>query len=247
MTSPHSSDISAALHGLRLLTLSGWTQPTDALAGLLPPDADAAHIDYSGASSPEAVAELLAGTQADLMVGWSLGGVLARQLVRMGAVKTRALVLIAAPLQFVRDSRLKEAMPAETFEQFYANYRDDTARTVRRFHGLLVKDDTRARDILPLLGHHHAVGDVARWLPWMDFLRRYSAYDHDYSSLPPSLIIQGRRDAIVHPSQAEALAAMLPNARLTMLEESGHTPHHHDVLAVRDAICRFWRELEPQP
>lgn len=38
----------------------------------------------------------------------------------------------------------------------------------------------------------------------------------------PALIVTGRHDRITPPSQAETMAALLPNARLEIFEDSGH-------------------------
>lgn len=223
----------------RILTFSGWTQPADALLSLYP---QAEYVDYAHHRSLDAIAGELTGAPYDLVIGWSLGGIIARQLLQSGALRAKGLVSIAAPYQFVRDKHVAEAMPADTFEQFYANYRDDTARTVKRFHGLLIKGDARHKEIARYLQHHPQVEKVEAWLPWMDFLRDYSAHHHTYDALPPTLILHGSEDAIVPAAQSALLAQKIP-ATHAILEGSGHAPHWHDASWMRAQIDRFWAQL----
>ena len=84
-----------------------------------------------------------------------------------------------------------------------------------------------------------AVMETARWLPWMDFLESHSAGGTDYSHLPPSLILHGRRDAIVPVAQAIRLATALPHSTLSIWEEAGHALHHHDAARLRREIEMF--------
>lgn len=223
---------------LHILTLSGWTQPVDALRAMVP---HAQVVDYVDVTEPSHIAEQLARSEYDMVIGWSLGAILARQLLHHGHVKANALVSIASPLQFVRDHRVHDAMPLDTFEQFYANYRDDTERTVKRFHGLLVKDDIHHKTILANLTHHPRVHDADAWLIWMDYLRDYSALDHHYSNLPPTLIIHGNRDAIVPVTQAYHLSEYIEHASLHVIHGSGHAPHWHNPQLVKQLITSFYQ------
>ena len=220
------------MESLKILTLSGWTQPADALDVLAPHAQTFDYIDHS----PESI--LTHKGEYDLIIGWSLGGVIARRLLARGAVQAGALISIAAPYQFVRGGEVHHAMPQDTFEQFYANFRDDTPRTSSRFHGLLLKGDSRAREIRDQLSHHPRLHETPLWLRWMDFLREYSAHEADYSSLPKTLIIHGEQDAIIPVEQGRMLADKL-GAKLHLLPGAAHAPHLHDPAGVRRAIEEF--------
>lgn len=227
------------MDGLDILTFSGWSRPADALRPLAP---SADTFDYFDAGRPDirAIAAQLPRRDYDLVIGWSLGGVLARRLLQTGHLRARAFVSLSAPLQFVRDTRVRDAMPPETFERFYTNYRDDPARTAARFHGLLVKNDRHHRRILGELTHHPRVQEADAWLRWMDFLATYSALDHRYDALPPSLLIHGAGDAIVPVAQAYHLSEHLGAAALHVLPHCGHAPHHHDPDGLRRRIAAFY-------
>lgn len=217
---------------LKILTLSGWTQPIDALDAIAPAAEKLDYLDHT----PESVLEH--SGQYDVVIGWSLGGVLARMLLASEAISAGALVMIASPYQFVRGGAVQEAMLEDTFEQFYANFRDDTPRTIKRFNGLLLKGDAHAREIQGAFKHHPRIEESALWLRWLAFLRDYSAHEADYSKLPKTLIIHGAQDAIVPVAQAHLLAKKL-GAELHILPNAGHAPHYHNAAQVRAVIEAF--------
>jgi len=221
------------------LTLSGWTQPADALLPLAP---GAAVFDYSEYASPEASFSALAQFKhAEHVIAWSMGGQLALRAIAAGVLAPRRLTLIAAPWQFVTR---RDGMDPTTFEQFRANYAQNPARTKTRFHALVAKGDRYLQRVMAELTHHHAVEDTPRWLPWLDELGRASLEGLDFSRVPPTLIVHGAEDAIVPVAQGEKLAALLPNATLRRWEGAGHAPHVHDLARLRAEIAAHHGESE---
>ncbi len=220
------------MDGMKILTLSGWTQPADALLTIAPKADIFDYIEHS----PESVHQHR--ESYDLVIGWSLGGVLARQMLSSGAISADAFVSIASPYQFVRDDHWYDAMPPDTFEQFYTNFETDTMRTAQRFSGLLAKGDVHAKAIMSEMANHPRLEDTQHWLRWLDFLGGYSARHHDYKGLPKTLIIHGAQDVIIPATQANKLAETL-SAKLHMLPDAGHAPHLHDAPEIRRIIEDF--------
>ncbi len=215
------------------LLLSGWTQPTDALAPLV---SDAVMFDYSDYTSPDAAIEALGKLEPRQAVAWSMGGQLALRAIAAGAIAPMHLTLIAAPVQFVSDGDGIEGMGRETYRLFKESYAHDPARTKNRFHALIAKGDTAFKQVMELLGYHPQVEDVARWLPWLEDLAHYRLDVAALASAPPTLIIHGMNDVIVPHAQSEYLARHLPQAQLNSWAGVGHAPHAHDVARVRAEI-----------
>lgn len=211
------------------LLLSGWTQPTDALAHLAD---DAVLFDYSDYATPDEAIEAMRKIKPTHAVGWSMGGQLALRAMTAGAIAPKHLTLIAAPQRFVG----AHGMGQETFHLFRESYATDPARTKMRFNGLIAKGDARMREVMEMLGHHPKVEDVARWLGWLDDLGRYEFPHATLASAVPILIIHGMNDHIVPHAQGEQLARQLPNATLNSWANVGHAPHVHDVVRVRAEI-----------
>ncbi len=107
-----------------------------------------------------------------------------------------------------------------------------------RFSGLLAKGDAKARDIRAQNALHPRIDEGAHWLRWLEFLRDYSAHEHDYSNLPRTLIIHGQQDAIIPAMQGEELARKL-GAKLHCLPNAGHAPHWHNPQALQKVIAEF--------
>jgi len=223
------------------LTLSGWTQPSEALLGVEP---GAAVFDYSEFASPEAsFAGLAKFKDVTNVIAWSMGGQLALRAIAAGVLAPKHLTLIATPYQFVSDAAVK-AMDPLTFEQFRENYAGNPARTKTRFHGLVAKGDREFSRVLSELSHHPMVEDTARWLPWLDDLGRASLKDVSFKNMPPTLIVHGTEDAIVPVAQATLLAQKIPGAQVSIWEGAAHAPHVHDLSRLRAEIAqhRLMRE-----
>ena len=212
------------------LLLSGWTQPTDALAHLAE---DALLFDYSDYPTPTAAMEALRDIRADRVIAWSMGGQLALRAIAAGALSPSHLTLIAAPMQFVSDASGVKGMDPTTYQLFRESYQRDAARTKTRFHGLVSKGDRDMRRVMDMLGHHPQVEEVARWLPWLDDLAAHRLDVSALASAPPTLIIHGMNDAIVPLAQSEHLVRHLPHAQLNRWAEVGHAPHVHDANRLR--------------
>lgn len=213
------------------LTLSGWTQPADAVAKTLP--VAAATFDYSGHASPEdSFKALKKFADMPYIVAWSLGGQLALRAIAAGILKPKHVTIIGTPYQFVSPN----GMGATTFAMFRENYLSNPSRSKERFHGLIAKGDKEHKRILANLAHHHDVENTARWLPWLDDLAAYSLEQENLAKMPPMLIVQGDNDAIVPHAQSLTLQRKIPHAELKSWAEVGHAPHVHNA-------NRLWREI----
>jgi pimeloyl-ACP methyl ester carboxylesterase len=215
------------------LLLSGWMQPVDALAHL---EAGATLFDYSAHGNADAAMEQMARINPSRVIGWSMGGQLALRAIMAGAITPKHLTLIAAPIQFVSDAKVKGMDPI-TFRQFRENYATDPARTKTRLHGLVAKGDRDMKRVMGQLSHHPKVEDVAHWLPWLDDLGAQRLGSTALASAPPTLIIHGMSDAIVPFTQSEHLARMLPRAQVNAWPEVGHAPHVHDSARLMTEIA----------
>lgn len=213
-----------------ILSMSGWTQPHDALHVLAP---EAEHLDYSRFADADSVFSHLSIKRYDGVIAWSLGAQLAVRAIKANVINPKWMVMLAPPMQFVSCEAFAGGMDPVTYQLFRDGYVADAQRTAKRFHGLLVKGDKRYKDIMPHLSHHAEVHNVPHWLPWLDDLAAQQILVFDGVELPPTLLVQGEEDAIVPPSQAHAWKEKFPEIQLQLVSEMGHTPHLHDAKQVR--------------
>lgn len=218
---------------MKTLVLSGWGQPHDALASLLP---DATHLPYAHHDSLEGALSAIAkeGQSHDMIVGWSLGGQLAVRAIGAGLVRPKKLVLIAAPFQFVaKDAKDNLGMGPATFQKFRDNYAKNPVRTLDKSWELVAYDDARADQVRAQLFAFDKQAVIANdWLKWLDRLENHSLHDLPMNHFPPTLIIQGEKDAVVSARQAQHFAHIIPQSKLILMPQAGHAPHWHDPRAV---------------
>lgn len=220
---------------MKTLALSGWGQPPDALASLLP---EATHLAYAHCDSVEAALAAIADTARgyDRVVGWSLGGQLLVRAIAARMMQPKRLVLIAAPFQFV-DSGGGLGMGPASFAQFSHNFLHHPLRTLHKAWELIAHSDRHADIIRSQMAEFSKDAVLAHdWMAWLSRLEGFSCEGLDFSGFPPTLIVQGGQDLVVEPGQAQRFAALIPKATLKLLPECGHAPHWHDRALVRQWI-----------
>ncbi len=224
---------------MRVMTLSGWGQPHDALSEAFP---DATHLKYAHLPSMQQALELIAGASKghDAVVGWSLGGRLAAQATFAGLMRPEKLVLIASAFQFSKSAELPLGISKEQYDKFRDNYQRNARRALDKGWELIIKGDVHAERIRPRFT------DVAKqsvlgndWLRWLDDLNGFSFHGKNLKEMPPTLLIHGTNDAIVYPQQSQHFASQLPHSRLVMFKECGHAPHWHNPVLVRNTVKEF--------
>lgn len=223
----------------KVLTLSGWAQSPDALREVCPVGTKLTCCDYSEHDDFASLCEALEGQRYDAVMGWSLGGQLAVNLLVEKTIQAEKLILLCAPHQFVRDETAPYAMEAWLFEQFYENYTSSPERTAKRFSGLIAKGDARTKEVIKELLPHSALHEVERWKSWLKLLGETSIDQGSLTNLPETLIIHGNQDSLVKVEQGEWFARHIKSSHLEQLADSAHAPHLHDAKMVASLIEEF--------
>lgn len=211
---------------MKTLALSGWGQPHDALREAVP---QAVHADYAYGGSMQSALELIERHKdAEVVVGWSMGGQMAVRAVAEGLLSPQRLVLIATPFQRV-------GAGADTLAQFRANFERDTARALKKSYALIAHGDTQGEYIKPHLDAALSRLPPHDWLYWLEALT-HAADAQRLAHFPETHLIHGARDVVVGSEQSRLYQRALPNATLHVFEGAGHAPHWHDVLRVRRIV-----------
>jgi pimeloyl-ACP methyl ester carboxylesterase len=74
---------------------------------------------------------------------------------------------------------------------------------------------------------------------WLDELERFSCYQLTFHNFPPSLIIQGFDDMVVHVSHSKIFQEKIANSQLEIIKDCGHVPHQRYLNELRDKILDF--------
>jgi pimeloyl-ACP methyl ester carboxylesterase len=184
--------------------------------------------------------------QGSILVGHSLGGLVALEIALGGLACPRALVLLdamgLAPSVHPRARLYYRADPERL-----ARWRGPIARAVEAARGGAVsRAEALRRELLEVRGGRP---DAARAFEAMVPL--LGAPFHLGADLGrvtvPTLLLWGARDEAFPPSVAEAAVRALPRGELRILD-AGHSPHverPHEVLAaVDDFVARLSRRAE---
>ncbi|MCQ3829057.1 malonyl-ACP O-methyltransferase BioC [Microbulbifer elongatus] len=188
--------------------------------------------------------ELLAQVEAQLpqnclLIGWSLGGMLATQLAARSN-KVRGLVTIASNGSFVaRDDW--PGMDERVFAEFCRAQREAPEKNLVRFCGLEARGDSEMRSLLKTLkGWQPAIIPAA----WCDALACLGELDNRalLATLElPALHIFGEGDALVPVAATQAIAAA--GAQVKVIPQAGHCPHLTRAQEIAGLIRNFFRSL----
>lgn len=184
-----------------------------------------------------------------VVLGWSLGGMVALELARRCPGHLGALVLVATTPRFLQAPDWQHGLRPEVLGWFAQGLAADFGRTVQDFLVLQVRGDERGHETLCALrrqlGDHgppqpHALETGLRILEQAD-LR---------DALPgialPALVISGENDRLTPVPAGRALAAALGSARFVSVERAGHAPFLSHPEPVLREITGFLERL-PAP
>jgi pimeloyl-[acyl-carrier protein] methyl ester esterase len=197
---------------------SGWTVATHDLAGLA--RAVYPHVPRDA-----------------VVLGWSLGGMLALELGRQHARHLRALILMATTPRFLAGPDWEHGLDPAVLDEFSRGLALDYRRTVQNFLALQTRGDEHALETLRLMRRKlaaHGEPDRRALAAGLEVLRSADLRDPLPRVALPALVIAGDHDRLTPPGAGRELAARLPMARFRNVERSGHAPflsHPDEVLA----------------
>jgi len=180
------------------------------------------------------------GRTAPVVLGWSLGGLVALEWGRILPAGVRALALTAASPCFVQRPDWPHAMAPVTLAQFGDEFAASYRRTLLRFLTLQVQGSEHGHAALASLRTHL----FDRGEPERETLRAALALlaTTDMRAVVstieiPALVVGGDRDTLVPSAALRWLAAALPRARLALVPGAAHAPflsHPHAFVAALD-------------
>lgn len=155
-----------------------------------------------------------------VLVGWSLGGMLAMQLHRRFPEHFVRVATIASNMCFVERADWTPAMATETFKTFYQNYRSDPEKTLSRFALLVSQGSPQARQLIRTLQWDGLTAEQR--LHGLAILGMLDNRGAARGSLQPMLHCFGVQDALVPVAAAEAVVDLDPSARVAISYQAGH-------------------------
>lgn len=239
-------------HGEPLVLLHGWGLHGGVftlLAARLSERFDVWNVDLPGhgrsaplpAPSLAAVAECItdAVPAGATWLGWSLGGMVALAAAT-GAAPAR-LVLIATSPRFVAAPPWL-GTPVAVLHGFAESLEQDYRATLKRFVALQARGSEHAREETRHLREHlfvHGEPDPAALRGGLDILARADLRPMLPAITMPTLLIGGARDTLIPTAALEATLALLPDARLALIDGAGHAPFLSHPEPFETALMEF--------
>lgn len=165
-----------------------------------------------------------------VLVGWSLGAMLALAIAQRHSDQVARLVLLGASPRFVAQPDWPHGLAAATVDAFVRGFADDPATTLKRFAALQVLGDAGGRRLTRQLAEHFALpldadrnaDTIAALATGLEVLASADLRPALHSVQQPCLLIHGETDALMPVAAAHWLAEQLPDARLHLRAATGH-------------------------
>ncbi len=161
-----------------------------------------------------------------VLVGWSLGGMLAVQLAARYSQKITHLVTLASNLKFVAGQDYSTAMPAAVNHQFNQHFAADALGTLKLFSGLLAQGDANERSLLKQMRALMKAEAINH--NWLEALLLLAELDNceTFSSLVQSgLHLLAEKDVLVPASAAQSFTVLNPQQKVVVVSGAAHALH----------------------
>lgn len=162
-----------------------------------------------------------------MILGWSLGGLVAMELGRRYPERVRGLILVSTTPRFVSGPDWTAGHDLQVFEDFERDLESHYEKTLRDFLLLHIYNVATARKIMPMLRKALASGGAPSRTGLRAGLEILKASDLREALRrelkPPVALIGGRQDRLVMPEAIEWMAETL-GIQAAWLAPAGHVP-----------------------
>jgi pimeloyl-ACP methyl ester carboxylesterase len=158
-----------------------------------------------------------------ILVGWSLGGMLLLEALARESFEPAGLVLVATPASFCQRPHHPWGLPPSVVRALRRAVRTDSRLGLADFATLcLASRETNFQE--EFLQDFQPRANGADLASGLDYLLNTDLRSQISRVPAGALIIQGERDDIVPPAQADFLGQHLKEARMVKFPEAGHAP-----------------------
>lgn len=185
--------------------------------------------------------------EKSVIIGWSLGGLLAQAIAISYPQKVLALVLMASSPCFVQRPDWLPALEQSLFERYLTEIATHSRQLLKSFFSLQALGDRQPRQLskllLPLIEQVttsdgiHALQQGLSLLAQLDFRQQLATIQQ------PCLWLLAEQDAIVPLALVDALVHLQPQSFIYVIRNSSHVPFISQPNATAARIHEFLQQV----
>lgn len=180
-----------------------------------------------------------------VLVGWSLGGLLAQGVALSRPDKLAGVVCVCSSPHFIEHKDWPGIKPL-VLESFYKQLQSDPIKTVLRFLAIQAMGSPSAKkDIADIKAKLGDMGGacVSSLSSGLDFLLHVDLRKELSKIKTPLLRIYGAKDTLVPLALWESLSGSSPHLHQVLFEQSSHAPFITETSKFIDTLHAFVRSL----
>jgi len=233
------------------LLIAGWAQEKESLAPL----AQALHevknpilistslLAGEKQTYAQNLAEMIHSlSEPPVIIGWSMGGMIAIETLGGNDIPVRALVLISSTARFCDAADYACGIPARSVKAMQLGLEKAPERTLMAFfRALHAPNPTENKELTEQVKKTIASG-INPLKQGLNYLIKADLRDNLEKIRIPTLVMHGEKDGIIPFGASEYLANSLPQGRLWMNSEMGHDLPVREAASVSKIISAFIEE-----
>ena len=236
-----------------IVLLHGWGSGSNSWQTLIPALQNIANVialDLPGFGDSAEIADFNLDSVIDLivaqlpeksvLVGWSLGGMIAVNIAARYPQKISHIITLAANAKFVASRDYETAMPLAINRQFNKGFAANAPATLKLFSGLLAQDDANERSLLKQVRSLAEPEKVnANWLQALNLLASLDNREAFAQLSQTGLHLLAEKDVLVPVAAAQSLASLNPQQEIKIIPGAAHAVHWSSPELVVGLITDF--------
>lgn len=178
------------------------------------------------------------------LIGWSLGGLIAQNILKRNKVKLDKVIFVATTPSFTKRKGWESAMDLSVFNNFSDDLKTDYKKTLKRFLSLQTRGSDLAREEIRELSYQLSARGEPNIKALEMGLNILSDTDlrSEKKNKIPAMIILGDKDTLVPLSVSSEFEKLFPNLKKLVLNKTGHAPFISNPELCAEKIKNFINE-----
>jgi pimeloyl-[acyl-carrier protein] methyl ester esterase len=182
---------------------------------------------YSLNNLAKELSSYLDKAEQTIVLGWSLGGLVAIELAKLFPHKISQLILVASNPKFVQTADWKYAVAEQVFVNFANELKKDIKKTIKRFIAIQSMGSKTAKEDIKMIAgliEQHGYANYDTLNKGLDILLSADQRNTLLSLTLPVLMIAGNRDQLVNIAALDFLCKHSEYISLETITGAGHAP-----------------------